>query len=48
MSVHLVTVKNSEHQPDMVIQACNPSTQRLKQEDLKFKASLGYEARPSL
>lgn len=48
MSVHLVTVKNSEHQPDTVVQARNPSTQRLKREDLKFKACQGYEAKPSL
>jgi hypothetical protein len=30
------------HELGMVVHACNSSTWRLKQEDLKFKASLGY------
>jgi hypothetical protein len=36
----LVTLKQS--------QACNPSSEKLRQEDCEFKTSLGYRARPCL
>jgi hypothetical protein len=32
----------------VVVHAYNPSPQQLRQEDYKFKASLGYMVRPSL
>jgi hypothetical protein len=32
----------------MVVRACNPSTWKLRQEDQKFKVSLGYIVRPCL
>jgi hypothetical protein len=35
-------------EPDVVAYACNPSTQRLRKEDHKFKDSLGYIARSCL
>jgi hypothetical protein len=34
--------------PGMVVSACNPSTQQLRQEDGKFKARLGLIASPCL
>jgi hypothetical protein len=32
--------------PDIVVHTCNPSDQRLRQEDCEFEASLDYMARP--
>jgi hypothetical protein len=32
----------------VVLYTCNPSTKRLRQEDHKFKASLGYMVKPCL
>jgi hypothetical protein len=31
-----------------MVHTCNPSTRRLRQEDLKFEACLNYKVRPSL
>jgi hypothetical protein len=34
--------KNQNLGPGVVIHACNPSSQRLRQEDHEFEANLGY------
>jgi hypothetical protein len=40
--------KKLSFEPGMVVHACNSSTQRLRQEDLKFEVSLDYITRHCL
>jgi hypothetical protein len=40
--VYKQMLKIEQKRLDMVVQDCNPSTQELRQEKSKFKATLGY------
>jgi hypothetical protein len=42
MSVWLEIFVTRKGELGMMIQVCNPALQRLRQEDCKFQASLGY------
>jgi hypothetical protein len=47
MLIFLKGTKKKKKNSDMVAHTCNPSTQELRQENLKLEANLGYTARLS-